>query len=158
MFNLPYSISIPSPLGPMYAAGSYEALQVFTWQPAPAAHTWNPNALWCENLLEQTHGYFQGTRRIFDIPLSPQGTDFQHKVWRALSGVAYGTTQSYHAIAQATHNPKGSQAVGQANARNPVSILIPCHRIVSKKGFLTGYAGGIERKEYLLEHERCNKG
>lgn len=98
--------------------------------------------------------YFAGKRRTFDIPLSIRGSAFQETVWNALRTIPYGETRSYQQIAQIIGNGKASRAVGMANNRNPILIMIPCHRVVGKDGKLVGYAGGIERKERLLELER----
>lgn len=98
--------------------------------------------------------YFQGTRWEFDLPLAPYGTPFQLKVWSALKAIPYGQTRTYGQIAQAVGNPKAARAVGMANHHNPLAILIPCHRVVGARGKLTGYAGGLDRKAFLLELER----
>lgn len=98
--------------------------------------------------------YFAGERRIFDLPLSIHGTPFQEKVWAALRDIPYGETRSYQQVAELIGNPKAVRAVGMANNRNPLPILIPCHRVVGKDGKLVGYAGGIARKRALLDLER----
>lgn len=102
----------------------------------------------------QLDEYFAGTRRDFDLALNPQGTDFQQRVWQSLRAIPYAVTCSYGAIANAIGNPKGVRAVGLANGRNPISIIVPCHRVIGSNGSLTGYGGGIERKEWLLAHEQ----
>ena len=102
----------------------------------------------------QLDEYFAGTRRTFDLPLNPHGTDFQRAVWRALVAIPYARTLSYGAVAAAIGNPKGVRAVGLANGRNPISIIVPCHRVVGSDGSLTGYGGGIARKQWLLAHEQ----
>ena len=102
-----------------------------------------------EELLE----YLAGARRDFDLPLAPQGTPFQQRVWAALREIPYGQTRSYRELALATGSPRGYRAVGMANHRNPIPILIPCHRVVGADGSLTGYAGGLELKRKLLELE-----
>lgn len=98
--------------------------------------------------------YFAGNRREFSVPVHLSGTEFQKKVWRALCDIPYGETRSYKEIAAAVGNPKASRAVGMANHRNPVMILIPCHRVIGADGGLTGYAGGLDGKTALLELER----
>ena len=98
--------------------------------------------------------YFSGERRTFDLPLSTHGTPFQEKVWAALRDIPYGETRSYQHVAELIGNPKAVRAVGMANNRNPIPILIPCHRVVGKDGKLVGYAGGIARKRALLDLER----
>ena len=98
--------------------------------------------------------YFAGTRRSFDVPLSFSGSDFQKSVWRALLTIPFGETRSYGEIAQQVGKPSASRAVGAANGRNPVSIIAPCHRVVGSTGKLTGFAGGLEAKAFLLELEQ----
>jgi len=97
--------------------------------------------------------YFSGTRENFDLPLEPQGTDFQKRVWQALSNIEYGKACSYSDIANQINNPKGVRAVGLANGKNPLTIVVPCHRVIGANGSLTGYASGLERKAWLLRHE-----
>lgn len=98
--------------------------------------------------------YFDGTRREFDLVLDPAGTDFQLRVWNVLRSIPYGRTISYGAQATALGDPGAARAVGAANGRNPLSIVVPCHRVVSASGGLTGFAGGLDTKAWLLEHER----
>ncbi|MDR0905370.1 MAG: methylated-DNA--[protein]-cysteine S-methyltransferase [Oscillospiraceae bacterium] len=98
--------------------------------------------------------YFDGKRRVFDLPLRPQGTQFQQSVWRALQAIPAGETRSYQEIAAAVGNPKASRAVGMANNRNPIVIIVPCHRVIGKNGALVGYGGGLRVKEHLLEMEK----
>lgn len=102
---------------------------------------------------QQLHEYFTGDRQEFNLPLRPVGTDFQQRVWRALQDIPYGATWSYAQLAQHIGRPSASRAVGLANGRNPISIVIPCHRVIGANGSLTGYGGGIERKRWLLAHE-----
>ncbi len=109
----------------------------------------------CE-AIRQLEEYFSGKRKTFDLPLSPQGTDFQQKVWKALQEVPYGKTASYKDIAVRVGNAKACRAVGMANNRNPIAIIIPCHRIVGSSGKLVGYAGGLNIKEELLKLERLH--
>jgi methylated-DNA-[protein]-cysteine S-methyltransferase len=97
--------------------------------------------------------YFAGSRRDFDVPLSFQGTEFQQRVWRMLTTIQYGETCSYGDLARRLDNPGASRAVGLANGRNPISIIVPCHRVIGADGSLTGYGGGLERKRWLLAHE-----
>lgn len=100
--------------------------------------------------------YFEGERRTFDIPLSLHGTEFQQKVWKALCDIPYGETCTYKDIAEKIGIPKGCRAVGMANNRNPIAIVIPCHRVIGVNGSLIGYAGGLDLKEYLLELEKIH--
>ncbi len=104
----------------------------------------------------QLNEYFKGTRKIFQLPLNPIGTPFQKKVWNVLCTIPFGETRSYKEIALQIENPKGCRAVGMANNRNPIMLIIPCHRVIGTDGSLIGYAGGIEIKKWLLEHERTN--
>lgn len=108
-------------------------------------------------LEKQLSQYFSGERKTFDLPLSPDGTQFRKKVWNELLKIPYGETRSYKEIAIAVGNEKACRAVGTANNRNPIAILIPCHRVIGSDGSLTGYAGGIEVKKFLLELERRGK-
>jgi methylated-DNA-[protein]-cysteine S-methyltransferase len=101
----------------------------------------------------QLQEYFAGSRRVFDLPLSLQGTVFQQRVWRVLTEIPYGETWSYGQLARRIGNPNASRAVGLASGRNPISILVPCHRVIGADGSLTGYGGGVERKQWLLAHE-----
>lgn len=101
----------------------------------------------------QLQAYFAKELRQFELPLAPAGTVFQQQVWQALLTVPYGKTASYGDIAKAIANPKGVRAVGLANGRNPISIIVPCHRIIGANGKLTGYAGGLDKKAWLLTHE-----
>jgi methylated-DNA-[protein]-cysteine S-methyltransferase len=103
--------------------------------------------------IRQLTEYFDGTRREFDLPLRLQGTTFQTRVWRELTAIPYGQTWSYGQLAKRIDNPSASRAVGLANGRNPISILVPCHRVIGADGSLTGYGGGLERKRWLLAHE-----
>jgi len=103
----------------------------------------------CRQLSE----YLKGERKTFDLPLNPKGTDFQKRVWRALCDIPYGETRSYKQIAEAIGNPKAVRAVGMANNRNPITIVVPCHRVIGADGKLVGYGGGLEMKEFLLRLE-----
>lgn len=103
----------------------------------------------------QLGDYFSGTRKVFDLPLKTNGTLFQENVWQILKSIPYGTTSSYKDIALQLNKPDSIRAVGGANGRNPISIIIPCHRVLGSDGKLTGYGGGIERKAALLDFERA---
>ena len=103
--------------------------------------------------VEQLHAYFTGQRDVFDVTLAPAGTVFQKRVWTYLQTIPAAQTRSYGEIAAALGQPGAARAVGLANARNPVAIVIPCHRVIGSQGALTGYAGGIDRKIWLLRHE-----
>ncbi len=116
-----------------------------TGRPLPAA---------VSSCLDQLEEYFRGTRRRFSVELDLRGTEFQKRVWRLLLEIPFGETASYQQIASAAGNAKATRAVGGANHRNPVSIIVPCHRVVGADGRLTGYGGGLWRKEWLLDHEK----
>lgn len=103
---------------------------------------------------KQVLEYFAGHRRYFDLPLAPRGTPFQQKVWQALRAIPYGQTRSYGQIASQVGNPRAGRAVGGANHRNPISLIQPCHRVIGANGRLTGYGGGLDKKEALLALER----
>jgi methylated-DNA-[protein]-cysteine S-methyltransferase len=106
-------------------------------------------ALCKQQLIE----YFAGKRQVFTVPLDPKGTVFQQSVWDCLAKIPFGSVKSYGEIAKMLNKPKASQAVGGANGRNPITLIVPCHRVIGGDGSLTGYAGGIERKLWLLKHE-----
>ncbi len=106
-------------------------------------------------VLKQLREYFAGKRRDFDVPLHSEGTAFQRTVWRSLLKIPFGETWSYGGLAKRIGNPGASRAVGLANGSNPISIIVPCHRVIGANGTLTGYGGGIERKRWLLTHEGC---
>lgn len=114
-----------------------------------------------ETALAQLDEYFSppgpmvGSRRCFDLPLDLRGTPFQQRVWRQLLEIPYGQTVSYADVARALDDPKAVRAVGVANSKNPVAIVVPCHRVIGSDGSLTGYGGGLWRKEWLLKHEGC---
>ena len=97
--------------------------------------------------------YFDGTRETFSIPLKPEGTDFQKRVWNELAKIPFGKTVSYQEVANRLGDPKVIRAAASANGKNPISIIIPCHRVIGSDGSLTGYAGGLHRKKWLLAHE-----
>lgn len=105
---------------------------------------------------KQLQEYFCGKRKIFDLPIAPNGTEFQLKVWDALCQIPYGETRSYKDIAEFVGNPKASRAVGGANNKNPIMIIIPCHRVIGSDGSLIGYAGGMDVKKKLLMLEKSN--
>lgn len=104
--------------------------------------------------VDQLKAYFAGALREFDLPLVLRGTDFQKRVWRQLASIPYGETTTYGAIAAQLGKPAASRAVGAANGQNPISIVLPCHRVIGQNGKLTGYAGGLDKKETLLRFER----
>lgn len=105
---------------------------------------------------EELQEYFDGKRKLFNLPLAPQGTEFQQKVWKVLQEIPYGKTYSYKDVAIKVGNEKASRAVGMANNKNPIAIFIPCHRVIGANGKLVGYAGGLDVKEMLLAMEKEN--
>ena len=107
-----------------------------------------------KEVYRQLSEYLIGERKYFELPLNPKGTEFQRQVWQALCDIPYGETRSYKQIAEAIGNPKAVRAVGMANNRNPLLIVIPCHRVIGANGKLIGYGAGIEMKEYLLKLEK----
>jgi len=110
-----------------------------------------------QEAAKQLREYFAGERQVFDLPLAPKGTSFQMAAWHALTTIPYGETRSYKQIAEQIGNPKACRAVGLANNRNPIAIVIPCHRVIGSDGKLVGYGGGLPVKEYLLEMEKRYK-
>lgn len=107
-----------------------------------------------EDVVQQLEEYFARTRKVFTIPIAPAGTAFQKRVWTELTAIPYGETRSYRQLAVAIGNKSAMRAVGAANGRNPISIIVPCHRVIGTNGTLVGYGGGLERKRFLLDLER----
>lgn len=146
-----------SPLGTMTLQASKQGLlgawfSTQTTQPDELGEC-NPAFPLLVETMRQLDQYFAGQRREFDLPLAATGTPFQRAVWQALGTIPFGETRSYQQLADAIDNPKAVRAVGLANGKNPISIIVPCHRVIGKNGKLTGYAGGVERKAYLLKLE-----
>ncbi|NMA75495.1 MAG: methylated-DNA--[protein]-cysteine S-methyltransferase [Bacteroidales bacterium] len=148
-----------SPPGRIAIVGNSEAIThlYFSEEPGFPGAVARETAL-LEEAAHQLKQYFAGRRKIFELPLAPEGTTFQLKVWRALRTIPYGQTRSYGQIARVTGNEKAARAVGAANNKNPISIIIPCHRVIGADGKLVGYGGGLERKAYLLELEKRARG
>lgn len=141
-----------SPIGPLTLRADEDALTGLDFGPPPTGASLRPNAI-TDRAAEELRQYFAGERTDFTVPLRPKGTDFQQKVWAALRTVPYGATRTYGQIAAQIGQPTASRAVGMANNRNPIAILIPCHRVVGASGELVGYAGGLDVKRLLLELE-----
>ena len=121
-----------------------------------AAHpdaTWEASLLDNRDAVEQLEGYFVGSVTDFSLPLDPDGSEFQHGVWRELLRIPYGQTRTYGQIAKNIGQPRAARAVGLANNQNPLAILVPCHRVIGANKSLTGYGGGLPRKRWLLQHE-----
>lgn len=149
-----YELVIESPVGLLTLASDGEALTELRF----GDHGTNMEP--CPILVEtarQLAEYFTGARREFSVLLRPEGTEFQRSVWTALRSIPYGSTATYGEIAAAIGNPSACRAVGGANNRNPIAIIVPCHRVVGVNGDLTGYAGGLPTKEFLLALERKYK-
>ena len=145
-----YQMEITTPVGYLRVTANNVALTevgFFDEALPPENVKQNPIA---ENAISQLSEYLQGKRHSFDLPLAPKGTEFQQRVWQKLLKVAYGQTASYLDIAKALNKPTACRAVGAANGKNPIAIVIPCHRVIGANGSLTGYAGGLDRKSYLL--------
>lgn len=148
-----------SPLGPLRLVASARGLRGLYFQQhrhAPAVDpAWVPDAAAFAPVTSQLDAYFAGERRTFDLALDPLGTAWQQRVWDALAEIPYGVTVSYGQLAARLGAPRASRAVGLANGRNPISIVVPCHRVVGADGRLTGYGGGLARKQHLLGIERA---
>lgn len=147
---------IPSPIGILRAVETDGALIGLTRTSEPVEHAVEQESLLLGNVREELKEYFAGERREFTIPLSPAGTPFQQKVWQTLLTVPYGETISYGEEARRMGS-KCARAVGSANGRNPICILIPCHRIIKSDGTIGGYTGGLDMKEFLLKLEKKNR-
>jgi methylated-DNA-[protein]-cysteine S-methyltransferase len=149
--------TMPSPVGGLLLAGSETALRGLWMQDGPRPRQVDPGWVRAEAPFAaaraQLAQYFEGERAAFELELDPQGTEFQRRVWRAVSEIPFGSTAGYGELARRLGRPGAARAVGAANGRNPISIVIPCHRLVGRSGALTGYAGGVERKRMLLELE-----
>jgi methylated-DNA-[protein]-cysteine S-methyltransferase len=149
---------LESPIGRLLLTSDGSALTGLYMEPSRKAQSTDG---WAEDArvgplsatVRQLTEYFAGTRREFDLPLRLQGTSFQTRVWHELGEIPYGQTWSYGQLARRIANPSASRAVGLANGRNPISIVVPCHRVIGADGSLTGYGGGLERKRWLLAHE-----
>lgn len=147
-----------SPIGQLLLAGSADALQVIGFPHGDKARRadigWERYDEPFKKTARQLNEYFAGERREFELELAPEGTKFQVEVLEALRGIPYGETRTYRDIAVAVGRPKAVRAVGNANGRNPLPIVIPCHRVIGSDGSLTGFGGGIEVKRYLLDVEQ----
>lgn len=147
----------PSPIGELLLIGDGRALTGLylesqeVWPEKQSGWRWDEAPF--KPVLAQLGEYFERRRTVFDVPLAPVGTPFQQRVWAALCAIPCGTTISYGELATRLGDPKASRAVGLANGRNRIAIIVPCHRVIGASGNLTGYAGGLDRKEWLLRHE-----
>lgn len=149
-----YHMRMSSPVGELLLIGEDDALVgLYMVERKTDPEQGLPDASRLSPARRQLEDYFAGRRTGFDLALRPQGTDFQRRVWNALREIPYGQTISYGKLAQRIGQPSASRAVGLANGQNPISIVLPCHRVIGANGSLTGYGGGIERKRWLLVHE-----
>ncbi len=151
--------SIKTPIGKVFLVASAKGLQGLMWdkQSVPMADSLEgsaPEVKMLASAVKQLGEYFIGKRRDFELPIDVQGTEFQKKVWKELSKIPYGTTCSYSDIARRIKNARAVRAVGTANGRNPISIMVPCHRVIAADGTLGGYGGGLKIKTRLLALER----
>ncbi len=153
-----FHVSMPSPVGPLLLAADGDGLRLVEFHsprhPMARAGEWRQGE---NDVLRdaraQLDEYFAGTRREFDLPLAPRGTAFQLDVWRCLRAISYGETISYAELARRIDKPSAMRAVGAANGRNPLPIVVPCHRVIGADGTLTGFGGGLPTKRFLLELE-----
>ncbi len=149
---------IESPVGPLLLAGDDSGLREINFvhgrHPATRDPLWKQDRRAFNEVIAQLEAYFAGKLKDFDVPLAPEGTPFQQKVWKNLCDIPFGETISYGELARRIDNPNASRAVGLANGSNPIPIIIPCHRVIGSNGKLTGYGGGLPIKEKLLALER----
>lgn len=142
-----------SPIGWITLTASANALRSIAFlEDKPSSDSISTNEI-LEQTIIQLNEYFKGTRTSFDIPLGLEGTNFQQKVWKQLQQIPYGQTITYSELATRLEDPQKARAVAGANGLNPIPIIIPCHRVIGTNNKLTGYSGGIKRKEFLLKHE-----
>jgi methylated-DNA-[protein]-cysteine S-methyltransferase len=150
--------TLDSPVGDLLLLGDAHALRGLYMQagrkPVRIADWWQTADEPFAPARTQLEQYFAGERTTFDLPLAAEGSEFERRVWRALEDIPYGETQSYGEVADRIGAPGAARAVGLANGRNPISIVVPCHRVIGANGTLTGYGGGLERKRFLLELEQ----
>jgi methylated-DNA-[protein]-cysteine S-methyltransferase len=148
--------TIDSPIGPLTLAGEdgkLSHLLMLDHSHAPDSSGWRRDDAAFPEVVEQLAAYFAGDLTEFDLAYQMAGTEFQRRVWTALLTIPYGQTRSYGQLAMQIGAPTASRAVGLANGRNPISIIVPCHRVVGSDGKLVGYAGGFHAKRWLLDHE-----
>jgi methylated-DNA-[protein]-cysteine S-methyltransferase len=151
--NNTFYTQIPSPIGPLQLIGDGQSLHGLYMHPYNPPDDWKEAREPFANAIDQLNQYFAGERTEFDLELDMRGTQFQKDVWNALLTIPYGETRSYGEIARQIGRPDRARAVGAANGSNPISIIVPCHRVIGADGSLTGYGGGLDRKRFLLDHE-----
>jgi methylated-DNA-[protein]-cysteine S-methyltransferase len=142
-----------SPIGELLLAGDEEGLRRVSMSPFSVDPEWTRDDEFFAGAREQLEQYFRGERREFDLPLKLDGNSFELSVWDSLREIPYGETVSYGHVARRLGHPDAPRAVGAVNGRNPVAIIVPCHRVIGADGSLTGYGGGLERKRFLLDLE-----
>jgi methylated-DNA-[protein]-cysteine S-methyltransferase len=145
--------TIDTPIGELLLVGDEGGLRRVSMSPFSVAPPWARDDEFFDDASEQFGQYFRGERREFDLPLKLEGNSFELLVWDALREIPYGETVSYGHIARGIGHPDAPRAVGAANGRNPVAIIVPCHRVIGADGSLTGYGGGLDRKRFLLDLE-----
>jgi methylated-DNA-[protein]-cysteine S-methyltransferase len=150
--NIMYTFVYSTPIGEISITANNDAITALRFGAAVIGEVKETGLI--KKAYSQLSEYLAGRRKEFDLPLEPEGTEFQIKVWSALRAIPYGAVRSYKEIAQAVGNEKACRAVGQANNKNPIAIIIPCHRVIGADGGLTGYGGGLGIKEKLLKTER----
>lgn len=155
-----YSV-MPSPIGGLLLTSDGECLTQLYMEPHEGRYairpSWQRDDAVLRRVREQLQAYFAGELHDFDLAFEGAGTSFQKRVWRALCNIPYGETISYGELARRIGQPTASRAVGLANGQNPISIIVPCHRVIGANGKLTGYGGGLPRKQWLLTHEARDK-
>lgn len=157
-----YYSELTTPVGPVTIVSDGSAITGLTMRPAAMVTArggeWLEDDTRLAGAREQLTAYFAGELRQFSLPLAAHGSPFQKQVWKALQQIPFGETRSYGALAASLGHTGAARAVGAANRTNPIGIVVPCHRVIGADGTLTGYAGGIERKKFLLEHEASVAG
>ncbi len=151
------TIHYQSPIGTLEITGDEKSIHSIYFTEDKHTTSENISSKEIKNCIQQLEEYFSGNRKEFELTLAPKGTKFQGKVWNELLKVTFGKTRSYLEQSKALGDIKAIRAVASANGKNPISIIIPCHRIIGSNGSLTGYAGGVWRKKWLLEHESGTK-
>ncbi len=153
---------VPAPIGRLIVASDGEAIAgVWMANASPSDAAWSERRgsdPVLDDARDQLDRYFAGRSREFTLRLAPNGTDFQRRVWRALEAIPFGTTISYAELARRVGSSAAVRAVGAANGRNPIPIIVPCHRVIGSDGSLTGFGGGLDRKRWLLQHEGALPG
>jgi methylated-DNA-[protein]-cysteine S-methyltransferase len=158
--EMKYYTVFKTDFGEITLVGDNEGINNLHWSPENSKRNFEIDKNWIRNdefftdAVKQVKEYFNGKRKVFELLLNPQGTDFQKKVWGELKKIPYGELRSYKQIAQAAGNKKACRAVGMANSKNPIAIVIPCHRVIGANGTLTGYANGLENKKTLIVLEK----